>query len=168
MFYYILNKILIGLFQILFMKELIEQAKNWTNKLRLATETFLDLSSDVKLTNGWGKRELALHLEGWDVEMIKISDHLKEGKAFLWSEFFPKDLDIDDANQEILDRSKELSAKESIEKFKETRKQLLNIYEDIIENYFQDDKRLLDYYSLWGHDVHHLKQAGVDTKEIES
>ena len=150
------------------MKELVEQAKSWTNKLRLATKVFLDLPKDVKLTNGWGKRELAIHLEGWDVEMIKISDHLKEGKAFLWKDFFPEDMDIDEANQEIFDRCKELSAEEAIEKFKKTRNQLFDVYEDIIENHFQDDKRLLDYYSLWGHDVHHLKQAGVDTTEIES
>jgi len=43
----------------------------------------------------------------------------------------------------------------------------LIVYEEIIENHFQDDKKLLDYYSLWGHDVHHLKQAGVDTTDIE-
>ena len=150
------------------MKELIEQAKNWTKKLRLATKIFLDLPHDIKLTNGWGKRELALHLEGWDEEMIKVYKHLKEGKAFVWKDFFPEDMDIDEANQEIFDRTKDLSTEEAIEKFNKSRNQLFNVYEDIIENHFQDDKRLLDYYSLWGHDVHHLKQAGVDTTEVES
>ncbi len=150
------------------MNELIEQARNWTNKCRLTTDTFLDLPEDVQLTNGWGKRELAIHLEGWDVEMIKISEYLKEGKSFLWSEFFPEDLDVNEANQEFFDRNKDLSAIEAISKFKKTRKKLLNVYEDLIENYFRDDKTLVDYYSLWSHDVQHLKQAGVDTTEIEN
>ena len=149
------------------MTDLVEQAKNWANKLRLTTETFLELPDDVKLPNGWGKRELALHLEGWDDEMIKLSEHLKKGKVFSWSEFFPADFDVDAANKEILDRNKDLSDEEAIEKFKKSRKQLLEVYEDLIDNYFQNEKSFLDYFSLWGHDVNHLKQAGVDTTEIE-
>ena len=150
------------------MKNLKKQALNWTNKLKLTTKTFMTLPEDVKLPNGWGKRELALHLEGWDEKMIKISENLIAGKPFIWTEYFPEDLDLDEVNQSFLDKNKKLSSSEAIEKFQKTREQLICIYEEIIEKYFQDDKRLLDFYSLWGHDIHHLKQAGVDTKEIES
>ena len=150
------------------MENLKKQALNWTDKLKLTTETFMNLPEDVKLPNGWGKRELALHFEGWDEEMIKVSENLIAGKPFIWTEYFPEDLDLDEVNQSFLDNNKILSSSEAIKKFQDTREKLIGIYERIIENYFQDDKRLLEYYSLWGHDVHHLKQAGVDTTEIES
>lgn len=153
---------------IFIMENLKEQAMNWTNKLKLTTETFMELPEDVKLPNGWGKRELALHLEGWDEKMIEVSEHLIAGKPFIWIEYFPEDLDLDEVNQSFLDKNKKLSSAGAIKKFQDTRGQLLDIYKEIIEKHFQDDKRLLDYFSLWGHDVHHLKQAGVDTKEIES
>ncbi len=163
-----MKKILKCLVSIIVMENLKEQAIIWKNKLKLTTKTFMNLPEDTKLPNGWGKRELALHLEGWDEEMIKVSKHLIAGKPFIWTEYFPEDLDLDEVNQSFLDRNKKLSSSEAVKKFHDTREKLIGVYIEIIENYFQDDKRLLDYYSLWGHDVQHLKQAGVDTKEIES
>ncbi len=148
------------------MQELKNKAKEWIEKLRKTTQMFLDLPHDIKLPNSWGKRELAIHFLGWDEVMIGYSKEIIKGKPFIWDEFFQGD--INKTNKQFLDEHSNLTREEAIDKFKQVRSKILNIYKEILENHFQDDKRLLDYYSMWGHDVHHLKQAGINTQEIEN
>ena len=128
-----MKKILKCLLLINVMENLKEQAIIWTEKLKLTTKTFMNLPEDIKLPNGWGKMELALHLEGLDEEMIKVSEHLIARKPFIWTEYFPEDLDLDEVNQSFLDRNKKLSSSEALKKFQESRDQLISIYEEITE-----------------------------------
>ncbi|MHA1225015.1 MAG: hypothetical protein ACTSSG_14930 [Candidatus Heimdallarchaeaceae archaeon] len=145
----------------------VEKAKNWIEKLERTTQMFLSLPETVQLPNGWGRRELAIHFHGWDIEMMKIAEQLKQGRPFDWKTFFPADFNVDEANQGFLDRFANFSEEKAIETFKEKRKQFIQICRDLVTNHFQDNENFLSFFSLWKHDVHHLKQAGVETKEIE-
>ena len=141
-----------------------EKSKRWIEKLKLTTQLFLKLPDDIKLPNGWGKRELGIHLQGWDEEMIKIAEPLKQGKAFIWEDFC---VDSPDSyNAKFLKRSKGKSAEEIITSFEKTRATMIKVYEDFLDNYFQEGKKHEDYFSLWWHDVHHLKQAEVDVEDL--
>ena len=153
--------------------EFKNKAIDWTDKLEKTTKLLLDLQDNVKLPNGWGKRELLIHLLFWDDEMESYSDHLRKGNTFDWGEYLssrgydPEGKDLDKINQSCLDDNEDLSYSEALEAFTETRMKLINTYRDLIENYFIEEKSFTDYFSMWYHDVHHLKKAGVDTKELE-
>ena len=43
---------------------------------------------------------------------------------------------------------------------------MIAVYEDVYENYLQEDNKMLGFFSLWWHDTHHLKQAGVDVEHL--
>jgi len=141
-----------------------EKARRWIEKLKITTDLFLKLPDDVKLPNGWGKRELGIHLQGWDEEMMKIAEPLKKGKAFNWEEFYSDP--PDSYNAKFLERSKGKSLAEIIEGFKRTRTTIIKVYEDFLENHFLEDKKHSDYFTLWWHDAHHLKLADVDVEDL--
>ncbi len=135
--------------------------------LEKTTKMFLDLPNDMKLPNGWGKRELAIHLFSWDSEMVEYADHLRRGNTFVWEEILPEEEDINEVNKGYFVENEDLTLAEAIEVFTDTRLELIATYVDIVNNHFQDEKSFMDYFVLWMHDVHHLKQAGVNTKELE-
>lgn len=141
-----------------------EKAKRWIEKLKITTDLFLKLPEEAKLPNGWGKRELGVHLQGWDEEMIKIAEPLKHGKSFIWEDFYADP--PDSYNAKFLERSKGKSIEEVISSFNQTRATIVKVYEDILNNHFQEDKKHTDYFSLWWHDVHHLKLAGIDVEDL--
>ena len=64
-----------------------DKVVNWIEKLETSTKMFLDLPNDMKLPNGWGKRELAIHLFSWDSAMVEYADHIRQGNTFVWNEF---------------------------------------------------------------------------------
>jgi len=136
-------------------------------KLETTTKIFLDLPNKTKLPNGWGKRELAIHLFSWDSKMVEYADHLRKGNTFVWKEFHPEELDINEMNKGHLVENEDLTFDESIEVFTDTRLELIATYVDIVNNNFQDEKSFTDYFTIWLHDIHHLKQAGVNTKKLE-
>jgi hypothetical protein len=146
------------------MKNSKEKAKRWIEKLKITTDLFLKLPDESKLPNGWGKRELAVHLQGWDEEMIKLAEVLKKGKIFDWEELFSEPPDT--YNAKFLERSKGKSAEEILVSFENTRKTMIKVYEDFLDNHFLEDKKHSDFFTLWWHDVHHLKLAGVDVGEL--
>ncbi|MHA2358003.1 MAG: hypothetical protein ACXABK_04460 [Candidatus Heimdallarchaeaceae archaeon] len=146
------------------MSEAKEKAKRWIEKLKITTKLFLDLPDDMKLPNGWSKRELGIHLRGWDDELIKIAEHLKKGKAFIWEEFCPEEADV--YNARFLEQSKGISKEEVLSGFEKTRSVIIKVYEDLLDNYFDEEKKHLAYFSLWWHDVHHLKDAGVNVEDL--
>ncbi|MHA1347303.1 MAG: hypothetical protein ACTSO3_12965, partial [Candidatus Heimdallarchaeaceae archaeon] len=119
------------------------------------------------LPNGWGKRELAIHLFSWDNEMAEYADHLREGNLFVWSEFHPEHLDLNAINKGFLDENEDLSFEEAIETFTNIRMELLETYNDILNNHFINEKSFADYFTMWMHDTGHLKQAGINTKKLE-
>ncbi len=137
------------------------------DKLEKSTKLFLDLPNDNKLPNGWGKRELAIHLFSWDGEMVEYSDNLRRGNTFDWNEILAEDSDINEVNKKHLDENEDLTFAEAIEIFTNTRQELIATYVDIVNNHYQDEKSFVDYFTLWMHDLHHLKQAGIDTKKLE-
>ncbi|MCG3227189.1 MAG: hypothetical protein H7645_09730 [Candidatus Heimdallarchaeota archaeon] len=141
-----------------------EKAKRWIEKLKITTDLFLKLPADTKLPNGWGKREIGIHLQGWDEEMIKIAEPLKQGKAFIWEDFCADP--PDSYNAKFLERSKGKSLEEVLTSFEQTRATIIKVYEDLLDNHFQEDKKHTDYFSLWWHDVHHLKLAGIDVDDL--
>jgi len=89
---------------------------------------------------------------------------LKIGKAFIWEEFCPEEADV--YNARFLEQSKGISTEEILSDFEKTRSVIIKVYEDILENYFEEDKKHLEYFSLWWHDVHHLKLSGIDVEDL--
>ena len=96
-------------------------------KLKTTTKLFLDLPDDTELPNGWSKRELGIHLKGWDEELIKIAEHLKKGKAFIWEEFCPEEADV--YNSRFLEQNKGVSKAEILSSFEKTRSVILKVYD---------------------------------------
>ncbi len=145
------------------MNELLEKAKSWTEKLKVTTKLVENLPTDVILSNSWDKRKLCIHLYGWDTEFIKWADILRRGDKF--------DVELeektDEYNQRFFDENAELNSKEAVQQFLKTRKEMIEVYEEILSKYPQDNKHFVGYFSLWWHDVHHLKQADVDVSELE-
>ena len=140
---------------------------SWLSKLEITTKKVLDLPNDTKLPNDWGKRELAIHLFSWDSELVEFADKLRKGGTFDWNEVHPEDMDINETNKGHMIDNEDLSFTEAVEVFADTRMELISTYEDLVNNYYQDEKSFTDYFTMWMHDVHHLKQAGIDTKELE-
>ncbi len=136
-------------------------------KLETSTKMFLDLPNDMKLPNGWGKRELAIHFSSWDSALVEYSDNLRLGNTFDWKEIHPEELDLDETNKKHLVENEDLTFAEAIEIFSNTRLELIATYVDIVNNHYQDEKSFMDYFTMWMHDVHHLKQAGINTKKLE-
>jgi hypothetical protein len=136
-------------------------------KLETSTKMFLDLPNETNLPNGWGKRELAIHLFSWDSALVEFADNLRKGKTFDWKEIHPEDLDLNEVNKGHLVENEDLTFEEAIEAFTDTRMELIATYVDIVNSHFQDEKSFTDYFTMWMHDEHHLKQAGIDTKKLE-
>ena len=136
-------------------------------KLEKTTKMFLDLPNDLKLPNGWGKRELAIHLLSWDSEMVDYADNLRKGNSFDWNEIHPEELNLNETNKGHLVENEDLTFDEAIEVFTNTRMELIATYVDIVNNHYQNEKSFADYFSMWMHDVQHLQKAGINTKKLE-
>jgi hypothetical protein len=145
------------------MNRFVEKAETWIEKLKITTELVEDLPKDVILTNSWDKRKLCIHLYGWDTEFIKWADILRKGEKFEVN----LEEKTDEYNQRFFDENAELKAEEAEQQFLETRKEMIQVYEEILTKYPQDNKHFLGFFSLWWHDVHHLKQADVDVSDLE-
>lgn len=144
-----------------------DKVLNWIEKLETSTKMFLELPNDMKLPNGWGKRELAIHLFSWDSAMVEYANHLRKGNTFVWNEFHPEELNLDKENKKHLVENENLTFDEALDIFTNTRLELIATYVDIVNNHFQDEKSFTDYFTMWMHDVQHLKQAGINTKKLE-
>jgi len=70
-------------------------------------------------------------------------------------------------NQQFFEETRELNLTEAIEKFNKIRQKLFEVYEEIIEKYPQDNKEFVGFFSIWWHDAHHLKQAGIDVSRLD-
>ncbi len=145
------------------MDKILKTAVRWTDKLKTTTEMLNSLENDVKLPNGWGKRDLLLHLSGWDDEFIKFSEEMRKNVQFY--AFYEEDGEA--KNQQFFEETRELNLTEAIEKFNKIRQKLFEVYEEIIEKYPQDNKEFVGFFSIWWHDAHHLKQAGIDVSRLD-
>ena len=147
----------------LLMDEIIKTAERWAGKLDQTTQMLLGLEEETKLPNGWGKRELFVHLSGWDKEFIDFSEEMRKKVPFY--PFY--EYEGEAKNQQFLEESLKLSDKEVYTRFNQLRTQLKEIYQDIITNYPQKNKEFVGFFSIWWHDLHHLKQAGCDVTHLE-
>lgn len=145
------------------MDNVIETAARWINKLKLTTDKLSGLSEDTKLPNGWGKRELLIHLSGWDEEFIGFAKEMR--KKVIFYAFYEEDGET--KNQQFLEDSKDLDLNEANERFSKLRKELIDVYKEIINKYPQDNREFLGFFSIWWHDVHHLKQAGLEVSHLD-
>ena len=144
------------------MEELRKKARSWIEKFKETTSLITNLNDDTTLPNGWTIREISIHLKGWDEEFIRFAEEIKQGEPY-YAFYSGKH---DRYNQTFFDKNHNLSLQQAKEDFHFTRKKMFDVYEDVIENYFQDDNKILGFFSLWWHDVHHLKQAGVDVEHL--
>ena len=144
------------------MNELINKAVSWIEKFKQTTILVKDLPSDIKLQNGWGKRELCIHLMGWDLELLRFAEELRKGNPFHY--FFESK--ENEYNKKFFDDYKKLNPLEAEEKFTRTREKMIETYEEIVEKYPQNNKEFVGFFSLWWHDTHHLKQAGANIEEL--
>ena len=64
------------------MTEFLKKAESWNEKFKLSTQMVRDIPPDTILTNGWNKRKLYIHLYGWDNEIIKYAEELRQSKPF--------------------------------------------------------------------------------------
>ena len=143
--------------------DLLKKAESWIEKLRITTKMVRTLPEDTVLTNGWDKRKLCIHLFGWDGEMINYAEELRQGKPFHM--FFEEETDA--YNQRFFDENVDVDLSQAEAQFLEKREEMVSVYEEILTKYPQDNKEFVGFFSLWWHDVHHLKQAGVDISELE-
>ena len=145
------------------MDNVIDIAKRWIAKLKITTDVLNDLTVDTVLPNGWTKRELLIHLSGWDDEFIQFADEMRKQKAFY--AFYEEDGET--KNQQFFEDNKDLGYEEVNIKFQKLRKKLIDVYQEIVEKYPQENKEFLGFFSIWWHDIHHLKQAGIDVSKLE-
>ena len=144
------------------MEDLREKARSWIEKFQETTNLIANLDDDTTLPNGWTIREISIHFKGWDEEFIKFAEQIKQGEPY-YAFYSGKH---DRYNQTFFDKNHNLSLKQAKESFINTRKKIIEVYEDVLDYYFQDDKKILGFFSLWWHDTHHLKQAGVDVEHL--
>ena len=145
------------------MEEIIQTAERWIEKLKITTEMLLNLEDDTELPNGWTKREILIHLSGWDFEFIEFATEMRKNVKFY--PFYEEEGEA--KNQRFLQEAKDLSLEDVLEKFKLLRNQLIDVYHEIVEKYPQENREFLGFFSIWWHDAHHLKQADCDISHIE-
>ncbi|MHA1198751.1 MAG: hypothetical protein ACTSQF_05290 [Candidatus Heimdallarchaeaceae archaeon] len=145
------------------MDNIIETAERWIKKLTLTTDMLNELSEDTKLPNGWGKRELLIHLSGWDEEFIGFASEMR--KKVIFYAFYEEE--VETKNQQFIENNKELDFDEVNERFNKFREELTNVYKEILNQYPQDNREFMSFFSIWWHDLHHLKQAGLDISHLE-
>jgi len=156
----------------------IENIKTVTTKLD-------ELPTDFSLPNGWTKRELLIHLNGWDQEFAKLAQKALDGglknfffkfesitadeRAILEKEFLfehqEMDLDFIKWNDYKQEQMKEKTFKEVEELFKSTRKKVIALFEELAEKK-KENKYTGQILSLWTHDREHLEQGGVEVKIV--
>ena len=146
------------------MDNVLTTAEIWIDKLRLTTNLILHLANDTKLPNGWGKRELLIHLTGWDEEFINFSEKMRQQVMFY--EFYEDK--GEEKNQQFLRDNEHLDLDSALLKFKKLREKLISVYEEILIDYPQDNEEFLGFFSIWWHDLHHLKQTGIDVSKLEN
>ncbi|MCG3217011.1 MAG: ClbS/DfsB family four-helix bundle protein [Candidatus Heimdallarchaeota archaeon] len=142
------------------MEELRQKAQSWIEKLQTTTKLIKELPEDLELPNGWSIREITIHLQGWDEEFIKFSEKIKKGEPYF--AFFSGQHDR--YNQKFFEKNHNISLEQAKKQFAITREEITSVYENIANNYLQDDNKMLGFFSLWWHDVHHLKQTGIDVE----
>lgn len=145
------------------MDDFLKTAESWIEKLKITTQKVKVIPTDTILTNGWDKRKLYIHLFGWDKEMIEYAEELRQGKPF--HPFFEEGTDV--YNQRFFDENEGLDTSAAEDQFLKKRKEMISVYEEILTEYPQNNKEFVGFFSLWWHDVHHLKQAGVDVVKLE-
>ena len=140
-----------------------------------------ELPADFTLPNGWTKRELLIHLNGWDQEFFKLAekalnselknfffkfeDLTADEKIMLEKEFLfehqKMNLEYTKWNEYKLENMKEKTFKEVEELFKNTREKVLALFEELAEKQ-KENKLTAQILSLWTHDREHLENGGVE------
>ncbi|MGC9778850.1 MAG: hypothetical protein HZR80_06365 [Candidatus Heimdallarchaeota archaeon] len=142
----------------------LEQKMLNTKKI---TELILDLPVSFSLPNGWGLKELLLHLWSWDDEFTKICEgKMNDSLDQCEFEFKKMNMDYVEWNDYVLEKMSNLTLDEARQKYKETRYKIITLYEKLIkfpetvedEKSFYRTDRILD---LWQHDKQHLKAGGI-------
>ena len=145
------------------MSKIKETAARWIEKLRITTDMLLKLDNNMKLPNDWGKRELLIHLSGWDEEFINFASEMRKK-----TEFYPfYEEEGEKKNQQFFQENQDLDLVLSVERFETLRNDLISVYEEILDQYPQENKEFVGFFSIWWHDAHHLKQAGCDISHLE-
>ena len=138
----------------------IDPKKGLTN-YRKTTELILNLPEDLKLpNNGWSKKDLLIHLWVWDREFIAVMKGALEGKPVVWDERFKDEDYLNRWNDEQIAAHRDKTLDEILRVFKEAREEVIALYETLLKHTLTEEQKTL--FTLWQHDVHHLKQAGVE------
>ncbi len=109
--------------------------EEWLSKidaLRSSTDTILSLPHNWQALNGWGLKELFIHLQAWDEEYLCILKGYLRGESYLpkfcrFPEYKREDqmVFINLWNDQILKERKSLSFESVRDKFIQTRKNVL-------------------------------------------
>ncbi|MCE7747188.1 MAG: hypothetical protein GPJ51_02250 [Candidatus Heimdallarchaeota archaeon] len=145
------------------MTEFLKKAESWNEKFKLSTQMVRDIPPDTILTNGWNKRKLYIHLYGWDNEIIKYAEELRQSKPF----HIILEESIDEYNQRFFEENEGLDFVAAEKQFLQKREQMLSVCEELLTKYPQNNKEFVGFFFLWEHDAHHLNQAGVDVSDLE-
>lgn len=140
-----------------------ETAERWIEKLKITTNMLLELDDDVKLPNNWGKRELLIHLSGWDGEFINFASEMR--KKIKFYPFYEEN--GEEKNHQFFQENHDLDLISSVKRFKVLRTDLVEVYEEVLNHFFQENREFVGFFSIWWHDAHHLKQAGCDISHLE-
>jgi hypothetical protein len=152
---------------------------------KAVTAKIYELPADFSLPNGWTRRELLIHLNGWDQEFVKltqkaINEELKnfffkfegltaEERTILEKEFLfehqEMDLEYTKWNDYKLEKMKEKTVEEVEELFKNTREKIIALFEELAEKQ-KENKLTAQILSLWTHDREHLEKGGVEVKIV--
>ncbi|MFX1250005.1 MAG: hypothetical protein ACFFCZ_00125 [Promethearchaeota archaeon] len=138
------------------------------NTLKKSTDEVLDLQHDWYASNGWGLKELLIHLEAWDEEYLCVLEALKHGKAYVAQyRRFPdyKEEDqmtfLDHWNNQILAERSKLSQEKVRDLFIQTRRKVLKKFEELWSDetglQFPDFAVHID--DLSAHDTKHIEKG---------
>ncbi len=131
------------------------------------TKIINGLGDSFALPNGWGLKELLIHIWSWDNELIHACKAKKANalEGFQFSHQKQK-LDYNIWNDKIIAEKQGLSLVEVKNLFKKTRTELLSQFKSLLSvpETITDEKSFLrseNLLRIWEHDKHHLELGGL-------
>ncbi|NHJ87351.1 MAG: hypothetical protein FK734_17940 [Asgard group archaeon] len=134
---------------------------------RKITKIILSLDDSFKLPNGWGLKELLIHLWSWDDQMINGCNAKLNGTCDDFKfDHQHKGIDYSQWNDLIINEKKNLTLAKTKKLFKDTREEVIALFDKIISQpeTITDEKNMFrneNIATLWMHDKQHLEKGGI-------
>ncbi|NHJ04065.1 MAG: ClbS/DfsB family four-helix bundle protein [Candidatus Heimdallarchaeota archaeon] len=161
-----INRIIINVIEVKEMNEELTASTKISN-IKKTTDAILMLPEVISFPNGWIMKDLLIHLNSWDDELLKYSQALKKSKDDKFVYDHKKlGMDYSNWNDYIIEKFSYLTFEEAKDLFTNTRKKLIKILEELIEIQKKETdpdkwKKIHSVLDLWQHDKMHLEAGGI-------